>query len=55
MMMVIDDFRPIKLLDVCQKYIDIIQLFLEFGEISTILKHLGQQKIFDFFKYIDLR
>ena len=53
--MVIDDIRPRKLLYVCQKNIDITQLFHEFGEISSILKHLGQQKIFDFFNYIDLR
>ena len=38
-----------KLLCARQTNIDITQLCNEFGEISTILKDLGQQKIFDFF------
>ena len=48
-------FRQRNILCVCQTNIDITQLFNEIGEISTIWKHLGQQKIFDFLNHIDLR
>ena len=54
-MIVIDDFKQRKLHCVRQTNTGITQLFNEFGEISTTLKDLGQQKIFEFFNYIDLR